>query len=363
MKVIIAYASAGAGHTKAAKALHHYFKEKSPQSEIIIVDVLEKASSLFRLIYIQGYAFLVRHAPLFWALAFYLTRAKILYPFTRAFIFFLSRVNARNFLCLLTREDPDLIISTHFFTSELTAYLKNKGKIHSKLITVITDFGVHPFWLCKGTDLYVAASGLTKEILINEGIEGPKIMVLGIPVEEKFLRQYNREELCRKLNISCQKFTALIITGSFGIGPIEEIVESLYSDVQLLVVCATNRKLFFRLSQKNYPGVFLFKFVDNIEELMTASDIIITKPGGLSIAEALSMELPPLFIAAIPGQETENMNILKNYGIGVKIRNIRHLKNTVLDYKDHPVKLNLIKENIRKIKKTSTAGEIYNAVR
>lgn len=363
MKVIIAYASAGAGHTKAAKALYRYFKEQSPQSEIIIVDALENSSVLFRFIYIRGYAFLVRHAPLFWAFAFYLTRVKILYPFTRPFIFFLSRINALNFLSLLIRENPDFVISTHFFTSELTAYLKNKDKIRSRLITVITDFGVHPFWLCKGTDLYVAASGLTREILIKEGIEESKIMDLGIPVEEKFRKQHDRETLCRRLNISYQRFTALIITGSFGIGPIEEIVSSLHNDIQLLVVCATNQKLFARLFKKNYPGVSLFKFVDNIEELMAVSDIIITKPGGLSIAEALAMELPLFFIAAIPGQETENMNILKNYGIGIKIKNMQHLKGMILGYQENPAKLNLIKENIRKIKKTSTAGEIYNALR
>ena len=108
----------------------------------------------------------------------------------------------------------------------------------------------------------------------------------------------------------------LVVTGSFGIGPIEEIVQLLCNDYEVLAVCARNKRLFGRLKARAYPHTHVFGFVENIDELMTVSDVIITKPGGLTISESLCMDLIPLFIAAIPGQESMNVEVLQNAGIG-----------------------------------------------
>jgi UDP-N-acetylglucosamine:LPS N-acetylglucosamine transferase len=174
---------------------------------------------------------------------------------------------------------------------------------------------------------------------------------LGIPIESKFLERYNKNALFEKFRLDKGKFTVLIATGSFGIGPIEAIVDSLYKDVQILAVCARNRRLYKRLKNKNYPKVRVFGYVDNIEELMAISDIIITKPGGLAISESLAMDLLPIFISAIPGQETQNLKILAHYGIGIYPKDTAAIKRIVMDYKEHPDKLRSARENISKIKK------------
>lgn len=362
MRVIIAYASAGVGHFKAAEAVYDYLKEHCPKIELELVDVLDKTSPLFKFYYCFGYSLLVKEAPVLWQLAFRFTELKSLRPLTKRIANLIDVQNARKFINFLIQKDADFIISTHFLPSEISAIIKNNNKIKSKLITVITDFGVHPFWVCPGTDRYVVATGKTKEQLIAQGVNASSVMDSGIPVHPKFLKQLNKEAICRKLGIGANKFTVLIATGSFGIGPIEEIIESLHRDVQILAVCANNKKRYRKLKEKEYPSVSVFGFVDNMQELMVASDLIITKPGGLTISEILNMELIPIFISAIPGQEAGNLEVLKQYNIGLSPGSTAEIKDMVLDLKDNPDKMNRVKDNIRKIKKPDCLKEICNVV-
>jgi processive 1,2-diacylglycerol beta-glucosyltransferase len=271
-------------------------------------------------------------------------------------------MNTRKFAGFLVKENPDVIITTHFLTAEIAAGLKKLKKITSGLVTVITDFGVHFFWISSPTDLYIVASVFTKDCLVREGIAGDSIKILGIPVDSKFLRNYNKEELCQKFAIDKNKFTVLLMTGSFGLGPLEDIAEALYKDVQILVVCAANKKLYERLKKKDLPAVKVFGFVDNAQELMAVSDVIITKPGGLTISEVLCMELAPIFISSIPGQEAINAKVLEEYGIGISAKRIEEAKDIVLDYRDHPDKLKNIKDKIRQIRRPNTLKDICNVI-
>jgi len=362
MKVFIVYASAGAGHHKAAQAIFNYFKVKDPRIDLSLLDILDYSNFLFKKNYVHSYNFLIRYALPLWAFVFYLTYAKPIRPLVNLIGDMIDRANTKKFASLLIRENPDLIITTHFLSCEIVSRLKIKNKINSKLVTVITDFGVHPFWLAKATDLYIVPSDFTKKRLVKEGISENHIEVCGVPVDQKFLGKFNRTDLCHKLLIEPDKFTVLIVTGSFGIGPIEKIVKLLYREVQVLVVCAGNRRLFNKLKMSRHDNVLVYGFVENLEELMAVSDIIVTKPGGLTLSELLVMDLPPIFIVTIPGQESENAKIMAQYGIGRKISNLQLLKSTILSYKNNPKELERIKEKIRQMRKPFAAREIYNVV-
>jgi processive 1,2-diacylglycerol beta-glucosyltransferase len=246
--------------------------------------------------------------------------------------------------------------------SEITAYLKKKQLIKSKLITMVTDFAVHPFWIYEYTDNYVVASGFAKAQLLSAGVKEEQIKESGIPVDAKFFLKYDRSALAGKFGVAQDKFTALLVTGSFGLGPIEEIVDLLYKDIQILVICARNKELYQKLTKKDYPGVRVFGFVDNIEEMMAAADIIITKPGGQTISEVLAIGMVPIFISPIPGQETKNIEVLQSYGIGDTASCPRVLKDIVLDYKEHPDKLTRIRDNIVSIRKLHAAEELCHAI-
>ncbi len=362
MKIIITYVSAGTGHRRAAEAIYNYFKENCGACDLKIIDALQKTNFIFKNFYSYGYLFLVNHALWLWHFCFWIASLAALRPFTITFNSLLNRLNAKGLFSFLIKEKPDVIISTHFLPSEIVMYLKKIKALNTRLITVITDFGVHPFWIIDGTDMYIVASVFTKEQLILKGIGEDIVKDLGIPIDSKFSKQYERGVLSRKFDIEPDKFTILISTGSSGIGRIEEIVDSLYTEVQILVVCAHNKTLYERLKKRNYSKMKVFGFIDNIQELMAVSDIIIAKPGGLTISESLAMDLLPIFITAIPGQETANAKILEEKSIGINIKDVRLVKEIVLDFMGHPDKLKMMKGRISEVKRPFAVKELCSVI-
>ena len=362
MKVLVTYASAGAGHRRAAEAICDYLKNNRKDLTLELVDILPFTRPFFRFCYNSGYPFLVHYAVWLWGFFFWMTEFSLTRWFSRKGALIVNYLGCRRFVKYLIEEKFDFIISTHFLNSELAANLKLRNKIQGKLVTVITDFGVHPFWVSNGTDLYVTASGLTKDKLLKMGVAEEKIQASGIPFSSSFTRVQDKAQLAEKFGIDKNKFTVLLMTGSFGSGPLEEIAESLCSDAQVLVVCAKNKKLFSRLQKRNLGNVKVFGFVNNAEELMAVSEVIITKPGGSSIAECLNMGLFPIFVSAIPGQEQENIRILAGYGVGCAPKNIKQIKELMLGLKNNPQKLQSLKKNIGQVAKPLACQEIASVI-
>jgi len=362
VKVLFTYVSAGAGHRRVAEAVYNYLKNNRPDLSLELVDLLPSANPFFRFCYIRGYPFLVHYAGWLWGFFFWITEFRLTRWICRKSSSIVNYFSCRKFADYLVREEFDFIISTHFLNSELATNLKLKNKIKAKVITIITDFGVHPFWISSGTDLYIAASKATKDKLLSMGVEESKIKDSGIPFASDFTRKQDRVGLAAKLGIKADMFTVLIMTGSFGSGPLEQITASLCGQAQVLAVCAKNKKLFFRLQKRNLENVKVFGFVNNAQELMAVSDIIITKPGGSSIAEFLNMELFPVFISAIPGQEQENIRILAGYGVGCALRNVGRIKELIVRLKNNPQKLQTLKNNTGQAAKPLACQEIASVI-
>lgn len=362
MKIFIGYIPAGGGHQKAAEVIHSYLlKENSRYA--FLVNGLEYASAAFRKGYATSYDFVIKYAPWVWRGGFALTSLRPSFPWSSFTHSMFNRLHTRKLTSLLLSQQPDVVVSTHFLISDVVSALKLKGKIRSKLVTVITDYGVHPFWVAAGTDTYCVATDHTKKELLRLRVPERRIRVTGIPVAEQYYRKYKRQELRQRLGLDPDKFTIILITGSFGLGPLEDIVESLKDECQILAICSRNKKLLTVLKEKKYPGVHAFGFISNLHELMAASDMIVTKPGGMTISELLALEIPPIFISAIPGQETTNAKILMNSGIGSLADNVAQVRRTVLFYKHHPQQLLSIKKRIHAIRKPHCLEAIYSAIR
>ncbi|MBU1091237.1 MAG: hypothetical protein KKC42_05295 [Candidatus Omnitrophica bacterium] len=363
MRVFIIYSSVGAGHHRSAQALYDYLRENRNIDDLRLVDALGHSNRVFSFLCTCGYSFLVNNAPVLWRFFFWITNFRLLRLISRTIARVFNWTNTQRFSSLLVRENPDYIICTHFLPTEIASNLKRLRKIKSKTITVITDYFMHPYWISWGVDHYIVATELTKKQLIREGVKEEKIKVLGLPVCSNFLIKYERQELISKLGLKNDIFTVLLLTGSFGLGPIEKIVDCLHDQVQLLVVCANNRKLYNRLKNKALSGARIFGYVDNMQEFMAVSDIIITKPGGSTISEILMRELVPIFISPIPGQESGNVQILMKYGIGILPRGVREIKQFVLDFKEHPEKIENIRKSIRKLKNPDVLRDISDVIR
>ena len=333
MKILCIHATAGAGHQKAAEALCDALR-KHTSHDVQIVDALDYASPAFKKSYKDGYLFLISKIPKIWAVFFVLTDMAWLQPLLRFIRKIYNHANARKLEKFLITEKFDAIISCHFMSTEVASRLKREGKILSRLITVVTDFDVHHLWLAVRTDHYAVASDFTKARLESFGIPSEKITVTGIPVHEKFTGPLNPGAIRRKLGLGEHVFTVLIATGSFGIGPIKEILAKL-KDVQSIVICGHNESLYEELRQPAAANVKVFKLVDNMEEMMAASDAMVTKPGGLSTSEALARNLPMIFFSAIPGQEQGNVRVLGQYGIGVLSHSTDHIAQTLKFWREN----------------------------
>jgi len=315
MKILITHASAGAGHRKAAEALYVYLRENTPH-HVTLADALDHASPLYKKFYAGSYSFLITHIPMIWGMVFALIDIALFQPFIRFFRRLVNSVNLPKFHAYLIEQQFDYIFSTHFLPNEVSAALKRQGKIGSRIVSVITDFDVHRIWLADGISVYAVACSYTKEKLKFLGVLERNVLVSGIPSDKKFSRVHDVQALKKKFGLNRDEFTVLIATGSFGIGPIEAIVHAL-KDFQLIVICGHNKKLYERLKSSAGEKVFVNGLVDNMDEMMAVADCMVTKPGGLSITEALVSQLPMVFFNAIPGQEAHNIRVLKKYGIGV----------------------------------------------
>jgi processive 1,2-diacylglycerol beta-glucosyltransferase len=320
MNILVIHATAGAGHKKAAEAIYHGIQSKTAH-RVTLVDALDYTNSFFKYSYPSFYTFLVSRMSWLWGFCFALLNIPLIQPLIRVVRRIYNGLNGNRLQSFLKKEQFDYIICTQFLSAEISAHLKRTGQIRSKVICVVTDFDVHRIWICEGVDIYVGACEYTKERLMSLGIPADRIVVSGIPTDPKFLKEYDQAMLRRQWGFKEKDVTVLLATGSFGFGPIEEIIDLLH-DHQLVVVCGHNEALYDRLLQRQLPRVKVCGLVNNMDELMSGCDVMITKPGGLSIAEALVKGLALIFFSAIPGQETGNVRVLAKYGIGYGQRRI-----------------------------------------
>jgi len=359
MKILVIYATAGAGHRKAAEAVYNRLQSTSHQTTF--VDSLDYTSAFYKAMYSGTYTFMISRMPWFWGLMFGLLDVSFLLPVVRFCRRVTNVINGRRLQDYLKKEQFDYIISTHFFPNEVAGYLKRTGAIRSTVISCVTDFDVHSIWLADGIDLYAVASGWTRDKVKGLGVPEEKIRVTGIPTDKKFSAVRDLPSLRRQLGLQEGHFTVLVATGSFGIGPIEEIIDAL-TGFQVIVVCGHNKSLYEKLSGQEKPLVKICGLVNNMDELMAVSDAMVTKPGGLSTSEALVSGLALIFFSAIPGQETNNIKVLKHYGLGISGCSIPEMARILENYKTSPKELKAVQERTRELARPAAVDDIIKLI-
>lgn len=364
-KILVVYATAGIGHKKASMAVKKAYEEMNlPGVEVTLIDALDYTNDFFRWSYLQAYLLMVNKLPTFWGLSYYLTDN----PFVDLFVSGIRRLNnwanSKKLVKYIIETKPDVIISTHFFASEVIADLKDKKAIDSRLVTVITDYRVHAWWIAKGTDAYVVASDEVKQELEARKIDPAIIKVMGIPVEPIFSKHLDRPAIFTSTGLKDDMFTILVIGGGFGVGPIEGIagvVAQLKKNLQTVVVCGRNEELvkkMEKLKEELKINMKITGFIDNVYEYMEISDVLISKSGGITVSESLAKNIPMIIISPILGQETANCNFLIKNGAAVKVEGLEGLKAALEDLISNPMKMDAMKESIKRIRKPNAAYDV-----
>ena len=328
-KIMIFYASYGGGHLNAAKSINEYILNNYENFDVELIDCMKYVNKTIEKVTTAAYREAAKKAPWVWGKIYSDSqKGPLAHLSSRS-----NKIMAIKLLKLLREKQPDLIISTHPFGSQMCSYLKRKNKIHSKIATIMTDFAPHDQWLIGSdfTDFYFVAHDKMKNYLISQNIPNSKIFVTGIPLSSRFLKKYNREEVSKEFNLDKNKKNILFFGGGeFGLGKSKtiEIFENLVKNsnhMQIIAIAGKNPKMkiaFEEIVSKNNAEnyVRVLEFTNKVPELMSISSLVVTKPGGMTTTESLASELPMLIINPIPGQEEENAEFLENKGIAIWIK-------------------------------------------
>jgi len=364
-KILIVYATAGIGHKKAAIAVKKALDEMAPKdTEVTMIDALDYTNKFFKWSYLQAYLFMVNKLPTFWGISYYLTDNRYVNMIVAKLRRLNNWMNSGKLIKYINEFKPDVIVSTHFFASEVVGDLNKCPKCGVRLITVMTDYRLHSWWVAKCTDSYVVASQDAKEDFAGWKTDPDRIKVLGIPVEPVFSKKLDRKAIFAKTGLKEGVFTVLVVGGGFGVGPIEDIVKEvgkLSVKVQMAVVCGHNDDLVRRIEALKLTlpcDVEVLGFIDNVYEYMEIADVLISKSGGITVSESLAKELPMIVISPIIGQETRNCDFLVKHHAAFRISAVEELKAIVEELARHPDKEKSMKDSIIRIKKPMACFDV-----
>ena len=340
LSVLIFSASFGAGHVRAAEAIIEVLRSKEPDVEITHLDFGAFLSKTFNSVIKNTYIELIKHTPKLWG-KFYYRTSKI--PPDSLFQRFLNGLGRREFVKCIQVLQPDLVICTYPTVAGVLAQQRLKGILDVPLVTIVTDYAVHSQWIHQGVDLYIVGCKSVYDGLVARGINPSSVRITGIPVSPKFEWGLDRKELLKKLDLKPHLPTVLVMGGAYGVlGGAKWICKILVETafpVQSIIVCGQDEKLYKALDPLIEDGrnpVARFGFVKNVEELMSAADIIVTKAGGLTVSEALTKRVPLVIFRPIPGQEEENAIYLEGIGAGRAARNEEELEKIIFALLEHP---------------------------
>jgi processive 1,2-diacylglycerol beta-glucosyltransferase len=346
MKILILTVSAGAGHIKAAETISEQIKLKYPDSNIMIIDTYKYISPLLDRIIVGGYLSILKMSSKIYDKYYSLSE-----PVGSRYNFgsILNRFLAIKLMDLINEFNPSVIACTNFIPLQILSTLHKKNRLKVPTISVITDYTTHSYWIHDYVSAYVVANGFIKTELENKGISSDIIHPLGIPVGMSFYQNNDKHQLLSEYGME-NKPTILIMGGSLGFGDLKKSFLSLLKfkkDIQIVVITGTNNKLRHQLekySKTSEKSISIIGYTDKISDYMEMSDILITKPGGMTVSEALTKNIPLVLISPIPGQEERNAQFLSNIGAAVRVIKKGDLENVLHQLIDNPLRMCHMKE-------------------
>lgn len=370
-KILIFYGSYGGGHLSAAKSIRDYIEKNYSDSQVELVDCVEYVNKLFNKLTTKAYKDFSKNARWIWKHLYYDSESGSLSRICNT----INRLMAIKLNRLIQEFQPDLIISTHPFSSQMCAILKGKGKLNCKVATILTDYAPHNQWLVKSEFIdyyFVAQQGMVDD-LVSRGVNKDKIHVTGIPLSSRFLQSYNKQKILEDYGLTSDKNTILFFAGGeFGFGKdktfnrLKAIIDNL-PNLQVVAVAGRNEKMKERFDElvkttRTESNVKILSFTNQVPELMSVSDLVITKPGGLTTTESLASGLPLIVIDPLPGQEEENAEFIENSGAGIWVKDSDNIESILLDIFNSPTKLEDMKSKARLIAKKNSTQNIVETL-
>ncbi len=360
--VLVLSAAVATGHVRAAEAMVAAFKARGVSAQH--VEVLRYTNPIFRKFYADLYIDMMTHQPDLLGLAYKALDRPWQFQKRR---WALDRLNTGPLMKFLKRENPGLVLCTHFLPPEILLHLRKKGVLDIPVGIVVTDWDAHSLWLFKGVDWYFVACEETRVYLSALGIPPESIFVTGIPIDPVFGVERSKRETRLRLGLDPELTTLLVSPGGFGVGPVEALVRAVHQvrhPVQIAVICGRNARLETHLKQfreARHP-MKVIGFTTEMDSWMAASDLLAGKAGGLTSSEALARGLILAIVNPIPGQEERNTDHFLEEGVGIRCNNLPALAYKIDALLADPERYGRMKKAVKRMARPDAASQIVSIV-
>lgn len=372
MRVLILSVTAGFGHHATAKAVGDMLSAKGAQVQTL--DVYAYISHVVKATIDKGYLFSSKHMQTLYRLIYQLAEnnGQSYLAAGPSIINIINALGASKFGKVLAGYEPDVIVCTHVFAAQMVDELKKRKKLADiTSIGIVTDYTLHPYWEdVPRINYIVTASELLSYRCVKRGIPENRLLPFGIPVHPRFNEPLPREQAAAQLGIDADRPTVLLMGGSMGFADNAKNLEKLTEiglPLQFLVVCGNNKKQLLRVEQfaARYQGDCIIKpfgFVSNVDVMMSAADCIISKPGGLTVSEALAKNLPMLLVDPVPGHEERNVDFLVNNGMAALITKHFSIDEAVFQFFGNPARLETVRQTMRAVAHPDATERLANFI-
>jgi processive 1,2-diacylglycerol beta-glucosyltransferase len=361
-RVLFISAPVGAGHIKAAQSISAAICRKHDNVETKIANVFDFFNVNLGKNILSAYLKILEMFPKIYGMMYGWGNESGFALVGRQVI---SRYLAKRMEKYILGYNPDVIVCTHATPAGIVSSLIKEKKISIPVVVVVTDFVVHRLWIYSEISHYIVANERMYEFLTDHGISSSCIKVMGIPVDEKFSRLSDKEKIVSELQFSNQIKTILIMGGGAGILPMDDILiccENISIPLQIIVVTGNNKEMYktlISLQPKLRNKVEVLGYVSYVNELMEISDLIISKPGGMTCAETLCVGIPMLIYRPIPGQEVANTTYLIDHQVALRADTLQDVQAIVEKlFIEQPEELTRLRQNTLKVRRPQAAVAI-----
>jgi processive 1,2-diacylglycerol beta-glucosyltransferase len=308
-RILVLTLSFGSGHVRAAQAVARELRRREPDADVRVCDALEGSRLLFRAFYVWPYWAMVRYIPSVWGRFF---AARVARGDSATAPSWAFRRGCAHVFQLIEEFSPEVVVACEVAACELAALAKREGLTRARLVNVITDHEAEPVWVKPEVDAYAVADECVREQLRAWGAPPERVTVCGIPVDEAFRTRHDAEETRRRHGINDSAPLVLLMGGGMGPTRMDRVAASLCrAGVPLHIVAVTGRdararRRLGRLKAEPPATLRVLGWAEDVAALMQAAAVLVTKPGGLTTAEAALSSLPSVFFDAIHGPEQRN---------------------------------------------------------
>jgi len=374
-RILVIYARYGSGHKTIAEYVAKYIEEHNEKIEVMLLDMTNYGNWLGKFS-VKIMDFVCKHRPEFiFNSAYEITDHKIISLGHN--MFSKKSYDNKKLREVIENYNPDIVISSHFYCSNIITYYNDIGIIKSKLFTIITDYRAHEWWTKnhKKETGFIVGNELVKEELIRRGVDGKKVYPFGLPLNINQIKKLDeREEILKRYKLKGDKKIYLFFGGSTA-GSMYyydyfKVAAKMNLDADIIFISGKNNKLKNKcekyIKDKKINNIKVLGFSNDVFNLMKISDLVISKPGGATVTECLEMKVPLILVPGIGGQEKYNAKFIAKKKYGIKVRGTWSFKKTLKKLENNQILINKMHERMLKLdnnKSVEKINELINKIK